>query len=62
MSSVSPKVDLPALSRELESVTAGVQSEFKGLSAEQLNWKPGAEAWSIGQCLEIGRASCRERV
>jgi hypothetical protein len=52
MSSVSPKVDLPALSRELERVTAGVQSEFKSFSAEQLNWKPGAEAWSIGQCLD----------
>ena len=52
MSSVSPKEDLPSLSRKLESVTADVEREFKDLSAEQLNWKPGAQEWSIGQCLD----------
>ncbi len=25
---------------------------FTTLSAEQLNWKPSAESWSIGQCLD----------
>lgn len=52
MSNVSPKEDLPSLSRQLESVTTDVEREFKNLSAEQLNWKPSAEEWSIGQCLD----------
>lgn len=25
---------------------------FGTLNAEQLNWKPNAESWSVGQCLE----------
>lgn len=25
---------------------------FGHLSAEQINWKPGANAWSVGQCFE----------
>ncbi|MBV9210063.1 MAG: DinB family protein [Acidobacteria bacterium] len=52
MSSVSPTEDLPSLSRQLESVTEDARREFKGLSAEQLNWKPSAEEWSVGQCLD----------
>ncbi|MBV9958164.1 MAG: DinB family protein [Acidobacteria bacterium] len=52
MSSVSPAVDLPALSRQLEGVTADVRREFTNLSAAQLNWKQSAEEWSIGQCLD----------
>lgn len=52
MSDISPEHDLPELTRELESVTADARRVFNNLSAEQLNWKPGAEAWSIGQCLD----------
>ena len=29
-----------------------VQNEFASLSYAQLNWKPGADRWSIGQCLD----------
>ncbi len=31
---------------------AKAKSEFSPISAEQLNWKPSPEKWSIGQCLE----------
>ena len=39
------KTDLGEISRD-----AG--ESFGSLSGEQLNWKPSADAWSIGQCLE----------
>ena len=52
MSDVSPTEDLPSLSRKFESVTADARREFNNLSAEQLNWKPSAAEWSIGQCLD----------
>lgn len=29
-----------------------MQNEFGSLTAEQLNWKPDADSWSIGQCLD----------
>ena len=37
---------------DLQAVTADAQATFGGLSAAQLNWKPDAESWSVGQCLE----------
>jgi uncharacterized damage-inducible protein DinB len=44
--------DVDGVISEFESVTADVQNTFGGLSAEQLNWKPAAESWSVGQCLD----------
>lgn len=35
-----------------EQVTEEVRIAFGGLTAEQLNWKPAAESWSVGQCLD----------
>jgi len=29
-----------------------VTAELSTLNSEQLNWKPGEESWSIGQCLD----------
>lgn len=29
-----------------------VKAEFSNLTPAQLNWKPGEESWSIGQCLD----------
>jgi uncharacterized damage-inducible protein DinB len=29
-----------------------VQQSFAALTYDQLNWKPAADAWSIGQCLD----------
>lgn len=37
---------------ELDKVTAEAKSLFGNLTAEQLNWKPSAEKWSIAQCLD----------
>lgn len=37
---------------EYEKVSEDVQKNFGGLSAEQINWKPRADSWSIGQCLD----------
>lgn len=36
----------------MEAVTGDVQSSFGSLSAEQLNWRPSPDEWSIGQCLD----------
>jgi DinB superfamily len=37
---------------ELEQISANAQQIFGNLSAEQLNWKPNAESWSVAQCFE----------
>ncbi len=37
---------------EFDKVTAEAKSLFGNLSAEQLNWKPSTEKWSIAQCLD----------
>lgn len=37
---------------ELNRISANVQDTFGDLSATQINWKPSAESWSIGQCFE----------
>ncbi|HRH43309.1 MAG TPA: DinB family protein [Pyrinomonadaceae bacterium] len=37
---------------EYEKVGAGVQKTFSSLSPEQINWKPRADSWSVGQCLD----------
>ena len=37
---------------ELEAADRRAESVATGLNAEQLNWPPRPDAWSIGQCLE----------
>ncbi|MFN0087823.1 MAG: DinB family protein [Blastocatellia bacterium] len=37
---------------EAEAVAADARGLFGHLNAEQLNWKPSEEQWSVGQCLE----------
>jgi hypothetical protein len=37
---------------EAEQVQTSVKVAFGGLSEQQINWKPSADAWSIAQCLE----------
>ena len=37
---------------DLNAITATAQSEFGYLSAEQLNWKPHPNKWSIAQVLD----------
>jgi hypothetical protein len=44
--------ELENLTSELQKITSDVKSKFGSLSAGQINWKPSAEAWSVGQCFE----------
>lgn len=37
---------------ELQKISDDAQKTFGGLSGEQINWKPSAEGWSVGQCFE----------
>lgn len=44
--------ELENLIAETETISENVQKSFGGLSDDQLNWKPSAEKWSVGQCFE----------
>ena len=44
--------ELGPLLDELSAVTEDARQVFGGLSAAQLNWKPSAERWSVGQCFD----------
>jgi len=46
------KFDFSKLIAEAETVSENVKSTFGKLSIEQINWKPNAESWSVGQCFE----------
>src|SRR5215471_12539144 len=36
----------------LEEIAANARKAFGHLSPKQINWKPSAEGWSVGQCFE----------
>ena len=40
------------ITSELEKISENTQAAFGKLSPEQINWKPSAEGWSVGQCFE----------
>lgn len=40
------------ITSELDAADARANAIAGGLTADQLNWRPGPRAWSIGQCLE----------
>lgn len=44
--------ELSSLVEELGAVTNDARRVFGSLSAAQLNWKPSAERWSVGQCFD----------
>ena len=44
--------DLNNLITELEKISEDTKATFGNLSAEQINWRPSAEGWSVGQCFE----------
>ncbi len=46
------QADLPTLISEAMSVSAEFARRFGTLSVTQLNWRPNAQEWSIGYCLE----------
>ena len=37
---------------EITEIGQKAEFTFGQLSPEQINWKPGAESWSVGQCFE----------
>ena len=43
---------LEILVSEFEKISADTQKTFGSFSAEQLNFKPSADGWSVGQCLD----------
>lgn len=45
-------IDIESKVLELDQITNDVRDVFGGLSSEQINWKPAAESWSVGQCLD----------
>ncbi len=40
------------ITEEMQKVSDEALETFGGLSAEQLNWKPSPDGWSVGQCFE----------
>lgn len=44
--------ELPKIVDGLKQVAEDATNTFGNLSAEQINWKPSADAWSIGQCFD----------
>jgi hypothetical protein len=44
--------ELVGLVEELGAVTEDARKVFGGLTPAQLNWKPSAEQWSVGQCFD----------
>ena len=44
--------ELEAMIEQLEAIKAEGRAVTDGLSDAQLNWKPGAENWSVAECLQ----------
>ncbi len=49
---MSTQLTLPQIFTEAEAIARDAQSTFGHLNAEQLNWKPSADQWSVAQCLD----------
>ncbi len=52
MNYVLERSDLSTVLSEGRLVAAETQRAFGQLSADQINWKPGEDEWSIGQCFD----------
>lgn len=56
MTSASKDIAVPPwfarLTGELDAADARATALVSRLTAEELNWKPDARSWSVGQCLE----------
>lgn len=44
--------ELPEIIKETHAVADQAEADFGHLSAEQLNWKPSADQWSVAQCFD----------
>jgi hypothetical protein len=40
------------LINELQKISEDTKATFGNLSADQINWKPAPQSWSIGQCFD----------
>jgi len=49
---MSNRTEVEALTSEIGSVSTDARNEFGALTVEQLNWKPGADRWSVAQCFD----------
>ena len=52
MSANTTNGELGGLLEELKAVADDARRDFGTLSATQINWKPSAEQWSVGQCFD----------
>ena len=52
MSGVRTDSEIEGFVAELEQIGRDAGRVFGGLSPAQLNWKPSAEQWSVGQCFD----------
>ena len=52
MSIAFHRESLPVLIDVAKTVPARVRAEFGALRTDQLNWKPAADTWSVGQCFD----------
>ena len=52
VASPSRNAYLPQLLAHAAELPAQLRAAFGGLTVAQLNWKPDAETWSIGECLD----------
>src|SRR2546423_14649358 len=43
---------LAGLIGAVKAITAGTVARFPGLTAQQLNWKPVPDQWSVAQCFD----------
>jgi hypothetical protein len=43
---------LPQIYDEAEAIAVDAKALFGHLNPEQINWKPGADSWSVAQCLD----------
>ena len=57
---MATQLSLPQIFDEAETIARDAQSTFGHLNAEQINWKPSADQWSVAQCLDHLIATNRE--
>jgi hypothetical protein len=46
------KLSMTEILDEVEALAKDTKAIFSGLNARQINWKPNADTWSIGQCFD----------
>jgi hypothetical protein len=52
MTDVDIKPTMSEIIGEVKAISRDAWATFGHLSAEQINWKPSAESWGVGQCFE----------